>query len=258
MSESPRHWFSSDSVDNPTVRLLIFPYAGGGTAAFRSWIPGLPSSVGLTRSLLPGREDRLLDSPYNNLDLLVADLLSNIVSILDRPFALFGHSMGALIAYELARQLSSAGQRSPSLLMVSAHRAPHLPDRRRPVHKLSDTALIDELSRYSGTHPDVLANEELLSLVLPTFRSDLELCETYQWRPARRLHCPILVLGGIDDENTMLELEQWREHTTESCTIKLFPGGHFFLDSARTAVLSTISDALLAVTAGQAGESRAR
>lgn len=227
------------------LRLFCLPYAGGGSGVFRPWLHQLPAGVELRAAELPGREARIGMPPYRDLRQAVRDLARAGAPLLDRPYALFGHSMGALLAFELARLLRSAGLALPRVLLLSGRPAAHLPERHPPLHRLPDQKLLAALKRFNCRRLDVLACPELLALCLPMLRADFALCETYRHRPAAPLECPTLVLGGLADPLvSQSDLFAWREQTCGPFALKMFPGDHFFLHSCEAGVLAAIGEAL--------------
>ncbi|MBB3121812.1 thioesterase II family protein [Pseudoduganella violacea] len=212
------------------MRLLCFPHAGAGPSQFRSWLAAGPDRLQITPVALPGREARYKDAAPRRLDALLHDVSRHIEPLLDQPFAMMGHSMGALLAFELARLLRRAGRRQPERLFVSAFRAPHLGGRWPPLHALPAPLLKAELLRLDGTPPGVLVQPDLMDTLLPVLRSDLEIAEHYRYQPEPPLACPITCLGGIADERiSRPELRGWQQHTTAEFRLRLFPGGHFYL-----------------------------
>lgn len=228
---------------NPSadLKLFCFPYAGGTAAAFRTWHKGLPRNVEVHAVQLPGRANRVGEQVPPSFAQLIEDLLSELIDALNPGFAFFGHSMGAILAYEVARTLRRYRLPLPVRLFLSGHRAPHVPRVGNAVHAASDDDLIASVRRLGGTPEDVLANPELLQLVLPTLRADFRLCETYRYRPEPPLAMPITAFGGTDDgEATREELDAWREHTTGSFRVHMIPGEHFFVHSAESTVLECL------------------
>jgi medium-chain acyl-[acyl-carrier-protein] hydrolase len=239
------------SRPNPHARLKLFcfPYAGGGAAAYRAWGKELPQDVELCPVQLPGRESRMVEPPFQHLEGLVMALADAIAPQLDRPFAFFGHSMGALVAYELTRTLRRRGLPEPARLLVSAFRAPHLARRVAPIYHLPDEAFLAALRRFNGTPDEILQNADLMELVMPILRADFSVCETYTHRREAPLDLPIVAFGGCADEDVKpAELEPWRELTTSGFSLAMFPGDHFFLDSSRPALLETVSAVLRRVS----------
>ena len=176
------------------------------------------------------------------MDALVGPLADAVLPGLDRPFAIFGHSMGALIGFELARRLRRLGAPEPVHLFFSARRAPHVPDPRPPLHTLPDHDLVAQLTqRYNGMPRAVLESPELLRMFVPVIRADLTLTETYDYRPEEPLACPISAFGGLDDGAvTRDDLSAWGDQTRGSFTLRMLPGGHFFLQTLRKRLLSAI------------------
>jgi medium-chain acyl-[acyl-carrier-protein] hydrolase len=176
---------------------------------------------------------------------LIEAAATALLPFLDRPFAFFGHSMGALVAFELASYLTVAYGRQAEHLVVAGARAPHLPDRFGPLHTLPAAALREELRRYGGTPQVVLDSPELLQLLLPALRADFAVCDTYAYTPRPALACPITAFGGRDDGRVACaELGAWRGHTNSAFEKWLLPGGHFFLHSARSVLLGMLSERL--------------
>lgn len=228
--------------DSPRLRLLCLPYAGGGAGVFRGWEQALPEDVDLLRIQLPGRETRFAEPAIATVDELVPALADAVRPWLDRPFAVFGHSMGALIGYELLRHLRCGPGPAAVVLYASGHRAPHLPHPRPPIAHLDDERFVEELRWMKGTPEEVLAHRELLELVLPTLRADIGLWESYRHRDEPPLECPIVVLGGQHDEVAKpAELPPWQQHTEAACEVHLLPADHFYLHGHRDALLALLA-----------------
>jgi medium-chain acyl-[acyl-carrier-protein] hydrolase len=228
------------------LRLFCFPYAGGGASAFRTWPNQLPSSVEINAIQPPGREDRFKETPCSDLSSLIAALLPTLMPYLDRPFAFFGHSVGALVCFELARHLRRQAAPSPVHLFISGRRAPHIPDPDQPIHQAPDAHLLEDLRYYGGTPEAVLRSPELMALFLPTLRADLAINETYQYTDEPPLDFSMSVFGGLEDRKVdRAGLNAWREQTNAIANIQLFSGGHFFLKDASDKLLHTISNELL-------------
>ena len=231
------------------VRAFCFSFAGGGAAAYRPWALSLPDTVEVFAVQLPGRENRLREPPMHRMPDLLSALVPALMPHLDRPFAFWGHSMGALVAYEAACSLQQRGAPKPARLMLSARRPPQLPDRDPPMHGLDDAAFVAEIQRrYNGIPPEVLLYPELLELLLPALRADMAVIESHQAATAARAHPkfdgPISVFGGHDDLRAPRhELEGWQAHTNEPIVMRQFPGGHFYFNEApvRAALLSAVA-----------------
>ena len=227
------------------VRLFCFPYAGGGPAIFRTWAHHLPAGVEVCPVQLPGRGSRLTQPPFRQLAPLVEALAGALRPHLDKPFAFFGHSMGAMVGFELARLLRDRAGILPFHLFVSGRRAPHIPETEEPTFDLPHDQFIEVLRRLNGTPEETLRSEELMSLMVPVLRADFSVCQTYEYEEGPPLTCPITAFGGDDDEETAEgRLEAWRERTTGPFSSVVLTGDHFFLHTAEQQLLRCIGDEL--------------
>ena len=223
------------------LRLFCFHHAGGGAASFRNWSDNLPSSVEVHFVELPGRGFRLTEKAFQSLDPLVPAIADALHHDLDKPFAFFGHSMGGLICFELARLLRKKYSLSPTHLLVSAHRAPQLPDSDPPIYNLPDPEFLDKLRDLEGTPQAILENTELMQLFLPTLRADFTVVDTYNYTAEPPLDCPITAFGGLRDRKVSYEeLKAWQEQTKAAFSLHMLPGNHFFIHSARSLLLKYI------------------
>lgn len=228
-----------------SLRLFCFPYAGGSAHAFRAWVNDVPDWVELYAANLPGRGARVAEPSYTSLTQLTRALAHGIEPYLDKSFAFFGHSLGALLAFELARRLRRERGLEPAHLFVSAYHAPHLKDRSPPIHDLPDAEFLEQLRKLNGTPPEILSNAELMEFMLPILRADFEVLETYSYLPDFPAGCPLEAYGGLQDpEAGHQELSAWREHTTGSFALRMFPGDHFFVNTSRQLVLQQMLRAL--------------
>ena len=233
--------------DDPRVKLRLFclPFGGAGASIYRNWHHSLPKSVEVCPIQLPGREERHSEKPFTHTAPLVTELGQVLEPYLDRPFALFGHSMGALISFELTRHLRRQNQPMPVQLFLSGRPAPQVPALCPPTFQLPDLELIEELRRMQGTPEAVIQNPEMMELLLPLLRADFELCQTYHCQDEPPLDCPFFVFGGFDDADVPKEnLIVWRTQTTYPMRLQMFSGDHFFVLSSQQELLHIVSQQL--------------
>jgi medium-chain acyl-[acyl-carrier-protein] hydrolase len=231
------------------VSLFCFPFAGGGAAVFRGWADHLGDGMALLAVLPPGRETRFAEPPLTDFPLLVQRAAAALLPLADRSFALFGHSLGAVVAYEVARVLERHGA-VPAMLFVSGRQAPHLPSRRAPIAHLPDAAFVRGMAELNGTPAEVLASPELIALLLPMLRADFALAEEYRPLPGPRLACAVTALGSHDDRwIDRPGLEAWRDVTEGPFATQVFPGDHFYLLRHGEWLLSYLGDRLAARSA---------
>jgi surfactin synthase thioesterase subunit len=231
------------------LRLFCFPYAGGGASAYFPWSRALADRpIEVCAVQPPGRENRLREAPIADLTALIDALAAAIGPRLDRPYAFFGHSMGALVAFELTRRLRDNGAALPAHVFVSGARAPDVDREDDPLYPIEDDgAFIAAVAeRYGGIPKIVLENAELRSLIVPALRADMTATESYEYKDTPPLPIDIAAYGGIADTHVSEErLVRWRDRTTTNFTYKLFDGDHFFLNDARDAVVADVSSRLL-------------
>lgn len=245
MSEHQAWFVSHRRSPRARLRLYCFPYAGGGASLFRKWADFLPDAIEVAAVQLPGRESRLHEAPFQRLEPMVEALTGAVRDHADLPFAFFGHSMGALIGFEVARSLRREHLPGPVHLIASGAAAPQIPRREPAIHGLSDGEFLSELHRYGGTPQAVLEHEELMKLLMPLLRADFAVCETYAHTPGAPLACPITAFGGAGDTMVSHEdLAAWAQQTDSTFHTQMFPGGHFFLSSAQSSVHGAIAEAL--------------
>ncbi len=216
------------------THLFLFPYAGGSVATFGRWTPELPDTIETWIAQYPGRGFRYNEPSVKDFGIMLDALHEATQPLTDKPYAFFGHSMGALFAFELARKLR------PQILFVSGCGAPHIPDPNPPIHNLPDDEFIKSMQKLNGIPDEVLNNPELMQLVLPSLRADFEVLENYQYASNERLACPIIAFGGLEDSHVSREhLEGWAMHTDDFKS-QYFSGDHFFINAERKAVIDTI------------------
>jgi medium-chain acyl-[acyl-carrier-protein] hydrolase len=233
-------WFAG--IESAPRRLFAFPHAGGGAST--SPVDPLPA-WNVARIRLPGRESRLAEAPFERMSALVPALADAIQPYLDRPFAFFGHSMGAAIAFELARELRRRGRPLPEILIASGARAPQFRRNHVPPPPPSRAAFLEELRRLQGIPAELLDDPALLRAILPALEADAALYRAYAYAEDAPLPCPIRAYGGIDDPNVRHEhLAAWAEQTAASFALREFPGGHFYLNTARELLRRAIEEDL--------------
>jgi len=237
-------WFgggSGTASPEARVRLFCFAHAGGGSAFFRPWRLALAPEVEVRPVVLPGREGRVHELPYRRVEQLLDPLCAALEPHLDRPYAFFGHSLGAILAYEAARRCSIGPGPGPVALVVSGRRAPRLPNHRPLFCTLPDPEFLAAVGALGGTPPEVLGEPQLVRMVLPALRGDFELNEAYQPLPGPRLRCPVAAYMGADDpEVNRAELLGWHAETSGEFTLRVFSGGHFYLKGARADVRTAL------------------
>ncbi|HKT06021.1 MAG TPA: alpha/beta fold hydrolase [Rugosimonospora sp.] len=230
--------------DRPACRLFCFPFAGAGASTYRDWPGLLPDSVEVVAVQLPGREDRLREEAFTAMDPLVRALGQVLRPYLDLPVALFGHSGGALLAFEVARALVNRSG-TVARLVVSGHRAPQLPPRTPPLRDLPDDAFLAEIAALDGTDPAVFTDPGLRRVVLPALRADVAMWETYRYRPGPPLRGAVTALGGEHDPLVpVADLREWQAQAGGAFRYRLFPGGHFFLHESPHDIVAAIAEEL--------------
>lgn len=255
------HQYSTRWVVCPTVvpqaplRLFCFPYAGGGASIFRAWPDYLSLQAEVCAIQLPGRESRLKEAPVTQFAPLIESLAAALLPYMDeKPFALFGHSLGGLLCYELARFLWKNYALSPACLFVSGCRAPHrqsiyLNTTRKRVGDLSDAVLSERMYMLNGTSQAILQDKELMKLLLPVVRADFTLAESYAYVDGEALDCPLSVFGGMQDQEIQRDdLFAWLDLTNGQSTVRMLPGDHFFLRSSQPLLLHALRHDLMSLT----------
>lgn len=244
-------WFQRAENDPESrLRLFCFPYAGGGTSIFRFWPRQLGPRVAVTPALLPGREERAHEPLCTRFESIVEPLVQQIGPYLDRPFALFGHSMGALIAFELARRVRAEYGVEPNHLFVSGQAGARLFKTNRRLHELPEPEFLALVRRLNGTPREVLADAQMRAIIFRVLRADFAVCDTYSYVPDLPLKCPITVLGGAQDYHVgRAQLGGWVEHTTGNFRLHLLAGNHFFINHSQYEVLGIVNRTLNALLA---------
>ncbi|MEO1456258.1 MAG: alpha/beta fold hydrolase [Pseudomonadota bacterium] len=239
-------FFRPRPAPDASHRLICFPCAGYSAAMFRTWPAGLPAHVELVAVQPPGRATRFAEPAFESIPALVADLLSALSAITDKPYALFGHSMGAVVAAYAAAALAEAGAPAPLRLFLSARQPPDRPSPVPPVSHLSDDAFVEELqTRYGGIPEEILREPDMMALLLPTLRADIRALEATEGESPVPLPAPITAFGGVADRLVPADLlEGWAGWTAHGFDMRLFPGGHFYLEPSERALLAHIAASL--------------
>ena len=227
---------------SPRARLLCFPQGGGGATGFNEWPGHLPEDIEVCAVQLPGRGRRMFEDPPTSIDQVLVALRERFQPFRETPVAFFGHSLGAWVAFEFARQLQREGV-TVAHLFVSGQCAPHLPDPEAPIRTWPDREFIAEVHRrYRGFPEEILRDDETLALLLPALRADFTMKETYRYLDGPLLECPISSFGGHQDGSVSVEeLEAWGDRTCGTFGFGMFPGDHSFIDSARESVLQSVA-----------------
>jgi medium-chain acyl-[acyl-carrier-protein] hydrolase len=234
-------WLSRRPHQGSRFRLFCFPYAGGGAGSFAPWQAALGQEIEVCAVQVPGRGARFLEPSIRSFQELVEALSDVVAAHADLPFALLGHSLGALTAFEVARALRRKGLPMPRHLLVSGCEAPHTRSVRPPLHDLGDAALLEELGKLNGTPAEILGDRGLMQLLLPAIRADFKFVADYEYRTAAPLDVAITVLAGLaDDHVDRVNVMNWGVHTAAAHAIHWLPGDHFFIDSQRQAVLGIL------------------
>lgn len=242
-SAKPKSWIAYARPNpNARLRLYCFHCAGRGASLYRGWAEALPATVQVCPVQLPGRETLMPLKPHPAMAPLIDALVEAIGPVLTEPFALFGHSMGGLVAFELARALRRLGRPGPAHLFVAAYRSPQLPATRPPFHDLPDADLIEALHRHFGLPEAVMKERGLLEVLLPMVRADFAVCDTYEYMSEPPFSFGITAFGGQEDQQvSQAALAAWQEQTTGPFRLHMLPGGHFFVQEAPDAFLPALA-----------------
>ena len=227
------------------MRLVCFPYAGGTASLFYPWETIFPADIQVCPVELPGRTGRIGEPMPASISELADRIIEEALLYFDRPICLFGHSLGALIAFELSRTMRQREMPAPHRLFISACRAPQIPYKRPPIHHLDDPEFLQAVGKLNGTPSEVLMHQELLRILLPALRADFRLAETYRYVPAPPLSCAISAIGGDEDEFiTRGDLVAWHSQTTGPFNFRMVSGKHFFLQSQGSSIARLVAQAL--------------
>ncbi|OPF73189.1 thioesterase [Streptomyces antioxidans] len=228
-------------ASNQALNLYCLPYAGCSARVYDVWQAGLPDSINVVPLELPGRGSRCTDPPLDTLPELLRDLTRGVNAEARAPYAVFGHSFGAIIAYELTRYVVSQGYPGPQSLIVSACRAPHLATPEEAIFDRSDEDFKRGLRKVGGTPEELLENDELMELYIPVIRADYTILDNYRRDPVQDVNCPILGLyGDADSDADKSAMSAWDAYTSGSFSLEPIKGDHFFLDDATEHVIQRV------------------
>jgi medium-chain acyl-[acyl-carrier-protein] hydrolase len=242
IDQDTSRWFRCvQPAPHAALRVYCVPFAGGGPSAFRQW-PRLLPHAEVWAVHLPGRESRLIEPPIASLTEMIDMLAPILATHANAPFVLFGHSMGALLSFEITRRLEAAGDSTPRHLILSGFPAPSAPREPRAIHRLPHDQFIERLRTMGGTPDELFQHEDLLELVLPTLRADIALLETATLETDAVVSTSITALGGTHDpEVPEHSIAGWREHTRGGFDVHFFDGGHFYWQQRPEPVMERIS-----------------
>lgn len=241
-------WFSTYNLPQQgQQRVFAFPYSGAGASIFYQWARDFHANgIDFLGVQPPGRENRLREQTFHAMQPLLEALLPAITPLLDKPFVLFGHSLGALVGFNLCRALHQQGLPLPQTLFISAFRSPELPNPNRELHRLPEADLLEGLRDYAGTPEEILTNREIMAFLLPLLRADFSLHETWRYQPAAPLPCPITILSGDQDHIARPEsMLNWVEQTSGGFQHRQYAGDHFFLNTHRSEIIRQLQQAFI-------------
>lgn len=246
MSDAETPWLAWRSPNQQArLRLFCFPHAGGGAGAYRTWQDYLQPTVEVCPVQIPGREERLNEPCYTRLNDLVESIAESLFQFFDKPYAFFGHSLGAMIAFQLACHLREEGLSQPVHLFASGRRAPQLEVSESSIYDLPDREFLEALCQLNLIRKEIIRNARLVDLVTPILKADYELVQTCIYKPDAPFDFPITVFGGMDDTAASREmLEAWESQTSADFALQIFPGDHFFIQSSQPALLQVITGRL--------------
>ena len=242
MINVPNWYITHKKNPSALLRLFCFHHSGGGASAYYPWVEQLSPYIELIAIQLPGRENRFSEPLINNLNEITTYLAEGFCYYIDKPFIVFGHSLGALLSFEFTKVIYERHSVFPCHMIVSATKAPHFPFRAKHLSKLDGVCLKEELKIYNGIDERILYNDELLDLFLPIIKNDFSICENYRYLQSRPFLFDILALSGTNDQTvTNEELLGWSDYTTGKFESVFFPGGHFFIHEHKQKILELIN-----------------
>lgn len=233
-----------ESINNEKITLFCLPYAGGGASAYNQWMTKMQDRVVVCPIQLPGREERIMEKPYTDMKIMLEDLVPEIENTVKGKYALWGHSMGGKIAYEVEKHMERDGYQA-LCLFVSGTRVPSIPEP-NPIYRLPNVKFKKELERFEGTPREILENHELLDFFLPMLRADFTMNETYYDDTKTILHTPIIASGGNQDkEADDKAIREWEKYTDNEFEYKIYEGGHFYIRDNENEIIKRVISFLM-------------
>ena len=230
-----------NQLPNPRLRLFCFPYSGGAAHIFSKWPQRLPHDIEVVAIQPPGRSSRFTEPLLSNIQPMVEGAFDAIRTKLDRPFALFGHSVGGAVAFEICRKMEAEGL-FPEVLIPSGRNAPHVKMKKKQLHLLSEAEFTEEIKTFNGTPEAVLENPELMELMIPILKADFTISETYVYQAGPKLQTPIRAIGGQTDTHVKSEgIEGWQQYTRGLFQSNIVEGDHFFIHGEATEFFETLN-----------------
>ena len=238
-------FFCNKPKSGATMRLFCFPFSGGGASVYRSWPDTMSEEIEVRSLQLPGREARYNETIETDINTLVKNIVKAFESYQDKPFAFFGYSLGALLAFEVSRELRKQNMKLPNHLFIAAMRAPQTPRVHPPLSSLPDEEFLQKIDYYYQPQDEAWNNPDLREIFLPVLKGDIALSDNYTYQDDIPLPCPIDVFAGEDDRGVPLALTQsWSEQTSTQMNHHVFKGGHFFINTSLNEIQSLVLKAL--------------
>ncbi|GAB3525909.1 thioesterase II family protein [Photobacterium alginatilyticum] len=235
-------WYSRYNSDNAEIRIIFLPYAGGSASIYQDWVSQLPPEVEAILVQLPGRANRFSEALISQMDKLVPELGNALLELPPRPYIIFGHSMGGRIGYQLLEFFKEKEQPLPMHFIASGCKAPHQIRHKSGSYLLPEKEFIQEIERLNATPHEILENKELLNICINILRADFEVADYQTEHPENKYDIPFTLLFGLLDEEVSLDdIEEWRLHFNGKINVKLFNGGHFFINSHTDKVINEIN-----------------
>ncbi|EEM49205.1 MULTISPECIES: thioesterase II family protein [Bacillus] len=216
--------------DDAEFTLFCFPHAGGTSELYKNWDEIINENCNVCILTLPGRGRMALEKPFQDISKVLEQLSRDIESLLEKPFIFFGHSMGALISYELAKLLQKNFKKQPDHIYVSSYPAPHLLNENLIKDEINDAELIIKLKELNGTPKEILSHKRFIKMLLPIIRADFAVLNSYNFKEGVILDCPITAIIGTNDNLNIEQAKEWFKHTTNMFTLKIYHGDHFYLN----------------------------